>query len=355
MGNNVSSLNIGKREAGIILLTCYHYGIVNLLKKGKVKIPPLVVSVLGLTSALSIVKVVKGKLAADELVIFLDPAVSWLGEWMPLWLTPPLVALPNAIAKIKGTNTNMWIKLAIIHILCWILTVIGTSKFYRLCNTSEHKISKQAATNSKSENPDINHQRKIRQMRLVKYWGAIAAAFYAANAVGVNHAKPLAIAATSIFSLSAGNLLPVHTKKIIHPIFVSALISGIATILSYRASDPSISNSAALCNYFSSSTSALPSSSSSISNPPFIRPGDALYFMLGPSCTALAVRIYSLLPDIHQEVPSIVTSSIVASVASMLLSPLLGNLAKLPPEISAVLAHVRTIALLHFWFISDGA
>ena len=46
----------------------------------------------------------QGKQAADKVAKYFGPAVEHLGKWMPLYLAPPLIVLPNALGEVKKTN-----------------------------------------------------------------------------------------------------------------------------------------------------------------------------------------------------------------------------------------------------------
>lgn len=44
----------------------------------------------------------KGKEEADKVANYFGPAVEHLGKWMPLYLAPPLIVLPNALSEVRG-------------------------------------------------------------------------------------------------------------------------------------------------------------------------------------------------------------------------------------------------------------
>lgn len=41
-----------------------------------------------------------GKQKADKVAEYFLPAVEHLGKWMPLYLAPPLIVLPNALGEV---------------------------------------------------------------------------------------------------------------------------------------------------------------------------------------------------------------------------------------------------------------
>jgi len=60
-----------------------------------------------------------------------------------------------------------------------------------------------------------------------------------------------ALATTSICAMTAGTMIPLHIRKVIHPIFVTALASGIAAIILEQIKKEPASWRNALCSYFS--------------------------------------------------------------------------------------------------------
>ena len=42
-----------------------------------------------------------GKRDADKVANYFGPAVEHLGKWMPLYLAPPLIVLPNALSEVS--------------------------------------------------------------------------------------------------------------------------------------------------------------------------------------------------------------------------------------------------------------
>jgi len=172
-----------RREAGVILITLYHYGVAGIVKRTKFSIPPVLASIIGILVSLGILKTLKGKEYTDEIIFYFDPSVSWLGDWMPLWLAPPLVVLPNALLNVSGTNAQIWLKLVLAHILCWVITVTGTSKLFRIfnrlgSNTSvSHMPSSQDDQRNRSVSSTPLRSNYEKSLKLLKFWGAVTVAF----------------------------------------------------------------------------------------------------------------------------------------------------------------------------------
>jgi hypothetical protein len=120
----------GKREIGLIAITAWYHVIAKILVQQKIAVPPVLPSTLGALLALFVVKGVKGKEFADNVVEYFDPSVDFLGTWMPLWLVPNLVLLPYAVGKIENSKRSMWVKLIITHFALWCGSAVGTAKLY---------------------------------------------------------------------------------------------------------------------------------------------------------------------------------------------------------------------------------
>jgi len=332
---STNSKLIGEREIGVGLVTAYHYLICRIVKNSGLQVPPVLVSVLSTLVSLGVIRVIKGKETTDRIILFFEPSVNWLGNWMTLWLCPPLVVLPNALMTVKGSSTSCWIKLALVHFISWVITVIGTSKIYRILNKdgnifiNRHSNSIIEDTPPVIPNPQATQNIRLKkQIQVLKFWGAVAVGFYTASCVGVCPPAP-ALAATSIAALSGGNLLPPNVKKVIHPLFTAAVISGVSSIILYKIRQSPNTWQQSLCAYFSSGKSRE------------FTPGDLFFSLLGPSCTALAFRIYALAPELAEFLPAIVATSAGTAVLSLFGSPFLGKLAGLPEQLNSVLAHVR--------------
>lgn len=330
---STNSKLIGEREIGVGLVTAYHYFICRIVKNSGIQIPPVLVSVLSTLVSLGVIRVIKGKETTDNIILFFEPSVNWLGNWMTLWLCPPLVVLPNALMTVKGSSASCWIKLALVHFISWIITMIGASKIYRILNKDGNIFLNRHSNSIIEDSPPVildpnaaQNLRRKKQIQLLKFWGAVAVGFYTASCVGVCPPAP-ALASTSIVALAGGNLLPTHIKKVIHPLFTAAVISGVSSIVLYKIRQSPNTWQQSLCSYFSSGKSQE------------FTPGDLFFSLLGPSCTALAFRIFALAPEISEFLPAIVATSAGTAILSLFGSPLLGKLLGLPEQLNNVLAH----------------
>lgn len=338
---------IGKREIGLFLIAAYHNGIKRLLIKYNVNTPPVLVSLLSILGALGVTRYCHGKQVADEVIMYFDPSVEWFGDWMPLWLSAPLVALPNALLAVKQADSKTWVKLGVVHFLSWLGTVYGTSALYR---SIEHMTSDRGKSNHSSKeyfqgksttNNNVNtspqsYEKKRKQLRLIRFWGVVAAGFYIASAAKYCPVTP-ALAATSTVSILAANeFIPPSIKKVVHPIVVTAFASAVATILLQHLrgsgnTSEAVSWRDALKTYFSNQKGALTA-------------GDLLLDWMGPSCAALAFRVFRTVqsPTMRDALPVVLSSSTIAALVSLLLTPAIGRAVGLPDVLNLAMAN-RTI------------
>lgn len=188
-----------------------------------------------------------------------------------------------------------------------------------------------------------------KQIKLIRFWFTVSASCYAATTViktmparfpvyrGLLSEYTPALVSTAIAVFTAGQALPHNIKKLIHPLMLTALSSGAAVLVISRIQkDPAIQGWDALYMFTSQSRSGLALFER-------LRAGDMLSLLLGPSCTALAFRIYSTLQKIDSRslVVSLSTSFFTA-LSSLLISPLAGSVVGLPIELNNMLAH-RTV------------
>ena len=74
----------------------------------------------------------EGPARAEAVVSAMQPAVTFLGRWMTLFLTPPLTMLPTAIkANAKGTTAEQWRRLLAIHAGGWALSCVVSASIAR--------------------------------------------------------------------------------------------------------------------------------------------------------------------------------------------------------------------------------
>ena len=206
----------------------------------------------------------------QKIVRYFDPSVSFLGNWMSLWLVPPLVLLPNAIKKVgrgvdgrgKGPSAAVWMRVAVVHFGLFVVTNIVSASIYRAIDgpspqvevastvsvTAIASTSIAASEDSVSESEEeaaaavvvavaaVAEEKRQKQLKIMKFWGGVTIAFYAAAGVGKGAISTTpALACSSITALSAGVAMPSKIKKVLHPLLFTALVSGVCVILTEKA------------------------------------------------------------------------------------------------------------------------
>lgn len=178
-----------------------------------------------------------------------------------------------------------------------------------------------------------------KQVKLIRFWGIVSIVFYAGAGSGVIGSTNPALATTSITAYAAGMTMPGKVKKVLHPLLFTALVSAIAVVIvekiKRRGRPLDASDWTELLREFTPAGKLTPQSAGD----PFIAPGKLFSLLLGPACTALAFRIFAQQKSLGKSLPAVLVSSIVTSVASLFVSPAIGNVVGLPPELNGVLAH----------------
>jgi LrgB-like family len=436
-GNDLFSSD-GHKEIGFLAILAWHHSIAKLATRQKISVPPVLLSTISMLVGLCVVKKVSGRETTDQIVKFFDPSVDFLGTWMSLWLVPSLVLLPNALRKIEKADHVMWVKLIITHFILWYASTLGTAKLYELIERKSNGITNPVELNRNDLTLDINVESVIdsnsseisqdsahaeiskdeveakngtalieetvsntllptvntdpapptieeanaekarKQLKLLRFWGAITAFFYAVPCSGLISSKIPALGifltlclksvklqdsflfilmtvslctsgGTTITALVAGQMMPVDVKKVFHPLLLATAVSAIAAVLSDRFMCTGSRHleeafgkrgrswiDSLLC-YTTPTASALANGTVAM------KTGDYFALVLGPACTALAFRIFSQSEKLQSKLPAILAASAVSAVTSLLVSPLLGAAVGIPAELNAALAHVSVL------------
>ncbi len=192
-------------------------------------------------------------------------------------------------------------------------------------------------TEEYKENDKATKQRK--QMKLIRFWGIVSIVFYAGAGSGVINSTNPALATTSITAYAAGMSMPSKVKKVLHPLLFTALVSAVAVVIvekiKRKGRPLETSDWTELLQEFTPAGKLSPQSSAD----PFIPPGKLFSLLLGPACTALAFRIFAQQKSLGKSLPAVLASSIITTIASLFISPAVGNAVGLPSELNGVLAH----------------
>lgn len=233
----------GNKEIGFLAILAWHHGIAKLANRMQLSVPPVLLSTVGTLIGLTAIRAVSGKDTTDHIVKYFDPSVDFLGTWMSLWLVPSLVLLPNALQKIEKSDRTMWVKLILTHFILWYASTLGTAKLYEMIERSTKvpneilkdsdlpsetttatlpdkgevlildgaaaldggEVETTACTintesdegdkmkldpaNSYSSDEEAKAEKLRKQIKLLHFWGAVTACFYAAPFGGLMSSK----------------------------------------------------------------------------------------------------------------------------------------------------------------------
>ena len=105
------------KEIGLAAIFLYYHSIVALVERNPKygALPPVLISTLSVLAGLGLVHSTVGPEVTAELVEYFNPSVQFLGNYMSLWLVPPMVLLPSAISRIPNAKAVTWVKLIVVH------------------------------------------------------------------------------------------------------------------------------------------------------------------------------------------------------------------------------------------------
>ncbi len=367
------------KEVGIAIISAWYYAFNALNKRYTFlrTVPSVLTSTIAAWISLNMLKLcskqrqinvdtdVATSSLADDVSNFFDPAVTFLGDWMSLWLVAPCVLLPRAIqnVQIRRGGRGVWVRALLVHLGLWLGTTCLTATVFdkidkKYCNQPIHSLSEgtcsekvsasELALTEEPSAPEQPQDTMDKKVRLIRFWGVITASFYAAAAGGVMNTGP-ALASTSITALSVGISMDASIKKVIHPLIFTAIITIFATICTERIRDsvhlrggkhriPERTWIETL-SAFASHSSESPTVRAWSHPGGGVSPGSVFSSLLGPSCTALAFRMIKEQQNVREKLPAVAGAAACSAIASIFLSPLAGKVFGLPAEINGALAH----------------
>jgi len=325
-----------KAVVGTAIIIGFEKIVGNILKELNLNLPPSLGSMVSVFVLLKAVQATKGEKVAAELAEKFRPAVNFLGNWMPLFLTPPLVVLPNNLADVQGGRN--WIRLAVVHFCSWFVSVgttIGVSKAIQSAlRTQNRRCSKSRLlkdTSPSKRTPGSAEDPAARRKRLFKAWRVVTAACAILLPTRFGN-KPVLFSAT-VLSLLAGQSLPKSISKVIHPLVVASASTAIASVLLGRLN--SVPGSAALKEYFRNA--GLNSS---------LGPGDIFFSVLNASCCALGVRMFYTRKLLEANLPTLLGSTLFSSMLALFGTTYASKLIGLPPKCSLMLSQRSVMSSL---------
>jgi len=337
---------LGKKFAGIAAIYAIEKMVGRGLAKANSKIPSSLVSMLLWLGGLKVIERVKGREQADLISQSLTPAVGYLGKWMTLFLTPPLVMLPVAIRRdAKGTAATTWAKLLVIHCAGWVLSCVTSAAVAYALNKRRDVIAVTISSNSDKEclskspssaadvtalsldsgddsggdNEDAPNGGGVAappeiEDRSLEIWLKVAVASLVLNkTVGL---QPLAFATTTSALIGAKQLLPPAATKVFHPIVVAAAATW--AVLGATALERGVSLDSILTQYM---------------RPEKTGAGDLLNLLLNASVSSLGIRMYSQWPILSENWKPLVGASSFGAFLSLFGTAWVAGKAKLPENL----------------------
>ncbi|CAM9183845.1 unnamed protein product, partial [Phaeothamnion confervicola] len=362
-----------KMLAGVGIIFVFEKAVGRALQRRGSKLPPSLISMIAAFILLKVYEKAKGKEKADRLAGFFSPAVDHLGKWMPLYLTPPLVVLPDALATVKAGGGDgvegecrMWAKLGGIHCGGWLFTLLTTAAMARwiqqraartaaaaaaaakdgaLTAASSSSSSAVAATAGAGEGAATAGAGEVAAtavtaaaccvsgrevaVRMRQAWAVLTAASYLA--LPVAGSKP-ATFSTTVLALLYGNALPPTAKKVLHPLVVCSLATGVIAAALGRLEGRATSE--ALSAYFSKRGMLRGGA------------GDLFFGLLGSSCCALGFRMFANRRSLQENLLPLAASTAVSSMLSLFGTAAAAGAAGLPPIVALTLAQRSVMSSL---------
>eukprot|EP00752_Nemacystus_decipiens_P012372 g10966.t1 len=343
------------------------------LAKAGLKLPSSLVSMVAAFVLLKVYESSNGREDADKVANYFGPAVEHLGKWMPLYLAPPLIVLPNALSEVKGAA--MWARLGGVHVVGWVLSILSTAAVAKASqkasvdgDTAEEQsaapqvdasrgtaeaeavpaepmgapqdrttgctegeavapAAAAAAAEGGGEGKPKSKEEKAAEMR--KAWAVITAATYAL--LPVCKEGPAAVS-TTVLSLLHANALPPGVKKILHPLVVCSIITGGA---SYGlGSARGLPLKAALEGYFPKAGMLSGGA------------GDLFFGMLNASCCALGFRMFYNRDILSKNLRPLLASTVWSSMTSLFGTAAAAGAVGLTPRLSMTLTQRSVMSSL---------
>ena len=196
----------GSRECGIAGICAFYYALVRFIEYHKQTggvcrgVPPVLLSTVSALGCLYTMQRTCSKKFTADFVAYFDNAVTFLGDWMSLFLLPSLVLLPNALTKIKGgVNSRLLVKYVGIQFILWSFSITSTAFLYRLLDNggigsstssaSRISIDNHVQTQPQQQQPqsqqpqqeaelEVKRRKEQQQRKLITFWGVVLIFFY---------------------------------------------------------------------------------------------------------------------------------------------------------------------------------
>jgi putative effector of murein hydrolase len=332
------------------------------LAKRGLKLPSSLVSMLAIFVFLNGYAAAAGEETAEKAAEYLRPAVDHLGKWMPLYLAPPLVALPNALKGIgSDSSASMWAKLGCIHAAGWLFTLLSTAAIAKKVQQYSHPSTGAITTTTESAPADTDATEQVsadatddetvvavpdadltakssttsaesvksKDAKMKEAWTAITAASFILAPV---YGSTPATFSTTVLSLLHGNALPKRIKDVIHPLVTCSVVTATVAVVFGRCCG--LSSTQALDHYFNKKGMLKGGA------------GDVYFGLLSTCCCALGVRMFYSRRILAENLVPLVISTAASTVLSLFGTTAVCGAAKLPPKLTLTLAQRSVMSSL---------
>mmetsp|Transcript_25074 Transcript_25074/g.32547 ORF Transcript_25074/g.32547 Transcript_25074/m.32547 type:complete len:479 (+) Transcript_25074:102-1538(+) len=326
-----------KAVVGSAVIFGFEKVIAKVLQDTGLKLPSSLGSMVSIFVLLKVIQATKGEEEAAKLAESFRPAVNFLGNWMPLFLTPPLVVLPNNLGDVKGGKD--WARLVAVHFLGWVVSVSSTVAVAKAISkaTKENQESGQQEEKDTSSTPHRASKPSTkkaespaeRRARLLKAWRVITAACYI---LLPKLGKDPALFSTTILSLIGGQSLPKSVTKVLHPLVVAGAVTSVVS--SILGKMEGLSGEDALKSYHKNKGLG------------DMGPGDSFFALLNASCCALGIRMFYTRKTLEANLPTLLGSTAFSSMLSMFGTTLVAGQVGLPEKVSLMLSQRSVMSSL---------
>lgn len=284
--------------------------------------PPALCGMFIIMATLAVVETTTGEIGLDRAYAAIQPALDWLGRWLPLFFVPVMITISQSIKGLMGVELAKFGAVVAIGMVASLFATGCTAKAIRSVANTE--VEDTSATASTAPFQDSHYFA----------WASVAASALALNAVAPQYAQVCGVAftlASTVFGFVAASGLPARFRQIFHPIIVCGTIgfSGVAVWSNLQ----NISIDQGLKAFLSKGAGPWGA-------------GDILMALLGPVILSFGFRIYAQRALMKRHCVEIFGTVIISSLFSLFATAFVAAAIGLPPPLArALIPRSVTVAL----------
>lgn len=258
----------------------------------------------------------------------LEPGISFISRWLPCFYAPSIVRLPVAI---KGLGAYTICSMCAITVIGFVLTLSVAAAM----TTAVRSITKTQADERPPQLPGKQYTAlELGSIVSVGIAGLIIAAVYTGSVFMQRVGIGMAMFAATTGGYACGTLLPKKVQTVMHPLLVCALVGNATAWLCSVIVRNAWSYADILNGYVMKWKGGV------------FGGGDVLMLMLGPIILSFAFKVYDERETMRKHFAELVLGSSIASLFSLLVTPLAGRLLGLDPLVSCAIAPRSVTAAL---------